>query len=130
MENTFEQLSNQPENSLVLDHLSGQNAHSDLACFFFERLRELNKAATYAPDGYPFPYTLAHANHLIFGFCVGMQAISLKLPDHLTAMALKDGGKPNNALASNGWLDFLVFDPSVKPDHDRWIKHAYREALK
>lgn len=130
MKNTFEQLRNQPENLPVLDHLSGQSAHSDLAYFFFERMRGLNKAATYAPDGYPFPYTLCHANHLIFGFCVGMQSISLKLPKHLVAKAQEDGGKPSNTLARHGWLDFLVFEPCVKPFHDRWIKHAYREALK
>jgi len=74
MKNTCDLLQKQPENITVLDYLAGQNAHSDLAYFFFERLKDLNKTNIYTPDNYPFPYTLVHANNSIFGFCIGQLA--------------------------------------------------------
>lgn len=130
MDSAFDQLRTRPENSLVLQHLSGQYAHSDLAQFFFERLGKLTKAAAYSPNGYAFPYILAYANDLVFGFCVGMQAMTLKLPDHLAAMAQEDGANRNDRLSEDSWLDFPIFDPKVKPDVDRWLRQAYLEAMR
>jgi len=130
MSTILDRLDSVPKNRPVIDYLKGASAHSDLSEFFRLQTHTLPEVTLYSPPEPVFGYCLAHANDIVFGFCTGMQFVSLLVPKTLHEMAVKDQGRAHDHLSEIGWFDFPVFNSNERPDHSWWIECAYHHATK
>ena len=79
-------------NRLVLAHLEGKSAHSDIAQMLANALTPLGDVQLFCPNWHAFRYVVASTTGVIFGFSVGMNTVAFRLDEKMKGLALRTGG--------------------------------------
>jgi len=113
------------KNRSVLEYLSGQSAHSDVAEALRIAIEQLGAAQTYCPDPGSFRYLVAYVNETVFSYAAGMKTIAFRLSSDFKKKAIKTGGEALD-FVGNEWVAFELFRndwPEV--DVRFWARKAY-----
>jgi hypothetical protein len=120
---------NSEKNRPVLEYLSGQSAHSDIAEALEIAIAPLGSAHTYCLDPENYRYLVAYANETVFSFAAGMITIAFRLSPDFKQKAIRTGGEALDSIGDE-WVAFDLFRndwPEV--DVRFWARKAYLFAL-
>ena len=120
---------NTENNRLVLEHISGLSAHSDIAEALEIAIAPLGAALTYCPDPANYRYLIAYAQEIVFSYAVGMNTVAFRLSPDFKHKAISTGGEAVDSIG-NEWVAFDLFRsdwPEV--DVKFWVRKAYLFAL-
>ena len=111
-------------NAPVLAFLKGKHCHSDIAEPLDAIMRTIGGVVSYCPDPLKFSYVLWRQSDVVIGFCEGMNAATLRLPNEPVTEILADGGKPVESLGAE-WFAFPYNEPKLETWAIRAAKAAY-----
>ena len=117
------------KNHPVLEYISGQSAHSDVANVLEIAITPLGEAHTYCPDPHNYRYLIAYVNDTVFSYAAGMRTVAFRLSSGYKQRAIETGGEAVNSIG-NEWVAFELFR-SDWPEVDVrfWARKAYLFAL-
>src|SRR5436189_2421849 len=95
-------------NRLVLAHIGGRSAHSDVADALMTAVKPLGDVQLFCPDWQQYRYVVASTKCFIFGFAIGMNTIAFRLDDRMKSRALATGGEAYPECGPN-WVSFIPF---------------------
>ena len=113
------------KNHPVLEYISGQSAHSDVANALEIAIAPLGEAHTYCPDSDNYRYLIAYANDTVFPYAAGMRAVAFRLSSGYKQRAIETGGEAVKSIGKE-WVAFELFR-SDWPEVDVrfWDRKAY-----
>lgn len=115
-------------NRLVLRHVEGLSAHSDVAGALALALRRLGDVQRFCPDPQAYRYELASTRGVVFAVALGMDTVVLRLDERLEARALASGATPCPECGP-GWVAFTLFRSDwPRVDLEFWARTAYAAA--
>ncbi len=117
------------KNRLVLEYLSGQSAHSDIAEALEIAIEPLGAARTYCPDPDNYRFLIVYANETVFSYAAGMKTIAFRLSSDFRKKAIVTGGEALDSIG-NEWVAFELFrEDWPEVDVRFWARKAYLFAL-
>lgn len=81
-----------PVNDIVLAHLDGKSAHSDIAQVLTDAVKPLGDVQVFCPNWHKYRYVVASTKGVIFGFAIGMNTVAFRLDEKMKSRALLTGG--------------------------------------
>ena len=112
-------------NRIVLCHIQGLSAHSDIVDALATALRPLGDVQRFCPDPQGYRYEVASTRGIIFAVALGMNTIGFRLDEPMKSRALASGGAPFPECGPE-WVSFTLFrDDWPRIDLDFWARKAY-----
>ena len=112
-------------NRLVLRHIEGLSAHSDIVEALGTALSPLGDIQHFCPDPAEYRYYVASTRGVIFAVALGMNTIGFRLDERMKSRALASGGTPFPECGPE-WVSFALFrNDWPKVDLEFWARKAY-----
>jgi hypothetical protein len=112
-------------NRLVLRHIEGLSAHSDVVEALGAALKPLGDVQCFCPDPAEYRYVAASTKGVIFAVALGMNTIGFRLDERMKSRALASGGALFLECGPE-WVSFTVFrNDWPRIDLEFWARKAY-----
>ena len=116
---------NTARNRLVLRHIEGLSAHSDVVDALAIALRPLGDVQRFCPDPQTCRYEVVSTKGVIFAVALGMNTVGFRLDERMKNRALASGGAPFPECGPE-WVSFTLFrDDWPRIDFEFWARKAY-----